>query len=180
MLGRSNGVPDKARWAASRCPMSNGALWATATSSPTKSRNAGRASVIGGALATISSVMPVSRATKGGMRCRGFTSVANVSVSRPSTTRTAPISVMPDAAGPPPVVSRSKTTKRVAPRGRASASWMRARQRPETASYVRLVRAEHRPEEALPELGVAAGRDEDEAEELLARGAPGTLGDELV
>ena len=43
-----------------------------------------------------------------------------------------------------------------------------------------LVRPEHRPEEALPELGVAAGRGEDEAEELLARGASGTLGDELV
>jgi hypothetical protein len=43
-----------------------------------------------------------------------------------------------------------------------------------------LVRAEHGREKSPPELRVAAGRGEDEAEELFARRARRTLGDELV
>src|SRR3954449_1965117 len=47
----------------------------------------------------------------GGMRAPGFTSVWKVPRHSPPRSFTAPISVMADDAGEPPVVSRSTTTK---------------------------------------------------------------------
>ena len=108
--------------AALRKPMSNGALWATSTASPTNSRNAGSTPSIGGAAATIASVMPVRTATYGGMPRRGSTSVANSPRIRPPRTLTAPISVISSPSAEPPVVSRSTTTKVTSQSGSSSSS----------------------------------------------------------
>ena len=61
--------------------------------------------------ATIVSVMPVSTAMNGGIGSPGLTSVWNSPRTSPPRTFTAPISVMLDEPGEPPVVSRSTTTK---------------------------------------------------------------------
>ena len=61
-----HGCPAGAQ-AALRKPTSNGALWATSTVSRAKSRNAGSTAPIGGAAATMRSVMPVSTVINGGM-----------------------------------------------------------------------------------------------------------------
>src|SRR5262245_5489600 len=82
----------------------------------------------------MSSVMPVRCATNDGIGRPGLTSVEKRSTRRPPTTRTAPISVMPLAAGPPPVVSRSTTTNSTPASGRASVSCSRTRQRPASGS----------------------------------------------
>ena len=57
------------------------------------------------------SVMPVSTVMNGGIGTPGFTSVWNVPRHSPPRYFTAPISVISHAAGEPPVVSRSTTTK---------------------------------------------------------------------
>ncbi len=128
--GRSSGRPATRRCAASRCPTSKPALCATSTPSRAKARKRGRASSMVGAPATMASVMPVSRTTKGLIGRPGSTSVTKLSPSRPPSTLTAPISMMPEAAGPSPVVSRSTATNDTSVRDRARASWTRARQCP--------------------------------------------------
>ena len=91
--------------------MSKGALCATSTESPANSRNAGSASPSRGASPTIASLMPVSTEMKGGIGTPGLTSVWNSPSRSPPRTFTAPISVISQLAGDPPVVSRSTTTK---------------------------------------------------------------------
>ena len=125
-VGRSSACPVSMRCAASRRPTSKPALCATSTPSPANSRNRGSASAMRGASATMASVMPVSAVTKGWIGRPGLTSVLKLSTSRPSTTRTAPISVMESLGGPPPVVSRSTTTNAWPAIGRARSSLARA------------------------------------------------------
>ncbi len=91
--------------------MSNGALWATSTQPRANSRKAGSTESIRGDEATIRSVIPVSTAMNGGIGSAGLTSVWNSPTSSPPRTLTAPISVMPESPGAPPVVSRSTTQK---------------------------------------------------------------------
>ncbi len=64
-----------------------------------------------GASATIAVVMPVSDWMNGGIGRWGLTRVWNSPSTSPPRTLTAPISVMAESAGLPPVVSRSTTTK---------------------------------------------------------------------
>ncbi len=64
-----------------------------------------------GLAATISSSMPVSSVTTGGIGRFGFTSVTKRSTTSPALIRTAPISVTFESPGEPPVVSRSTTQK---------------------------------------------------------------------
>ncbi len=66
--------------------------------------------------------MPVSTAMNGGMPPPGFTRVWNTPSTTPPRTRTAPNSVIADAAGEPPVVSRSTTTKVTSRNGVPSSS----------------------------------------------------------
>jgi hypothetical protein len=89
--------------------MSNGALCATITQPRANSRNAGSTESIRGDWATIELVMPVSTAMNGGIGSDGFTRVWNSPITSPLRTLTAPISVIPDSPGAPPVVSRSTT-----------------------------------------------------------------------
>ena len=91
--------------------MSYGALWATHTAPRANSRNAGSTSASPGAGAIIAWVMPVSTVMNGGTGSPGLTRVANSPSSSPARTLTAPISVIPQPSGAPPVVSRSTTTK---------------------------------------------------------------------
>src|SRR6476620_1410294 len=65
---------------------------------------------ISGAPVTVRSSIPVRCATKGGIGCRGSTSVWNVDSRSPPRYVTAPTSVMAWSVGEPPVVSRSTTT----------------------------------------------------------------------
>src|SRR6266508_2533753 len=88
---------------------SNDALCATSTQLRANSRNAGSTPAIPGEVATIVSVMPVSTAMNGGIGSCGLTSVWNSPSSSPPRTFTAPISVIADTPGAPPVVSRSTT-----------------------------------------------------------------------
>ena len=88
--------------------MSNRMLWPTMTASPMNSRNVGSASSMRGASTTIALVMPVSTVMNGGIGAPGLTSVWNVPSSSPPRYRTAPISVISQSAGDPPVVSRSR------------------------------------------------------------------------
>jgi hypothetical protein len=108
--------------AALRKPTSNGALWATSTVSSAKSRNAGSTAPIGGAEATMRSVMPVSTVISGGMPRSGSTSVANSPSTSPPRTLTAPISVIASVSVPPPVVSRSTTTNVTSRNGSSNSS----------------------------------------------------------
>jgi hypothetical protein len=89
--------------------MSNGALCATITQPCANSRNAGSTEPIRGDEATIPLVMPVRTAMNGGIGSDGLTSVWNSPITSPPRTFTAPISVIPDSPGAPPVVSRSTT-----------------------------------------------------------------------
>ena len=101
-------------------PVSKLALCATSTASWQNSRNLGKISVMTGASATISFVMPVSLVISAGMGRSGFTKVLKRSIILPSTTFTAPISVMLSVSLESPVVSISNTTKvssRDCPRG---------------------------------------------------------------
>ena len=91
--------------------MSNGALWATRTAPRANSRNAGSTASIGGAVATIESVMPVRTLMNAGIGAPGRTSVCSSPRTSPPRTLTAPISVISQSAAEPPVVSRSTTTK---------------------------------------------------------------------
>ena len=75
-------------------PMSKRALWATSTEVPMKLSNGCRVSSMGGAVATMVLVMPVSTVMKGGMAQPGLTSVVKRSISMPPRYLTAPISVM--------------------------------------------------------------------------------------
>ena len=102
--------------------MSNGALWATSTLPRANSRNDGSTALIGGAPATIRSVMPVRTLTNGLIGDVGATSVWNSPSTSPPHTRTAPISVIASAADDPPVVSRSTTVNVVVRSGSASSS----------------------------------------------------------
>ncbi len=79
-------------------------------------------------------VMPVSTVMNGGIGSPGLTRVPNSPSCSPPRTFTAPISVIPQPSGAPPVVSRSSTTNVVvrswaAPPSASSASklsWMYA------------------------------------------------------
>ena len=75
-----------------------------------------------GASATMASVMPVRTEMNAGMCAWGLTSVWNSPSSTPPRTLTAPISVIAEVAGLPPVVSRSTTTKVVSARVGPSSS----------------------------------------------------------
>ena len=75
-----------------------------------------------GAVATIASVIPVSTAMNGGIGTPGFTRVWNSPTTSPPRTLTAPISVIPQSFGDPPVVSRSTTTKVTSDSGEPSSS----------------------------------------------------------
>jgi len=97
-------------------------LWATQTVSRANSRNVGSTSASGGAGASIASVMPVSTVMNGGIGRPGLTSVPNSASSAPPRIFTAPISVIPQSPGVPPVVSRSTTTNVVSRSDRASGS----------------------------------------------------------
>ena len=92
-------------------PTSKLALWATRTASPTNSRNCGRITSIFGYGSTMESLIPVSFSISKGMGTSGFTKVENLSVILPSTTFTAPISIILFFLGLKPVVSISNTTK---------------------------------------------------------------------
>ena len=92
-----------------RKPMSKPALWATSVAPCANSRNAGRTDSMPGASATISSVMPVRRVTRGSMDSPGLTREPNSPMTWPPLTLTAPISVIPQASAARPVVSRSTT-----------------------------------------------------------------------
>ena len=96
--------------AARRKPRSNGALWATSTAPRANSRKAGSTAAIRGAAVTIIVVMPVSTLMYGGISHPGSTSVWNSPSTWPPRTFTAPISVIAQSLGEPPVVSRSTTT----------------------------------------------------------------------
>ena len=101
-------------------------MCATHTASCANSRKLGSTDSIGGAGATIASVMPVSTVMYGGIGPPGFTRVANSPSSSPLRIFTAPISVMPRPSGAPPVVSRSTTTNVVAYSVRSRGSSNRA------------------------------------------------------
>jgi len=75
-----------------------------------KSINFFRASSIGGASSTISFVIFVSSWTSYGMSILGLTKVENLSFICPSSSKTAPISVILSPVTENPVVSISKTT----------------------------------------------------------------------
>ena len=75
-----------------------------------------------GAVATMPSVMPVRTAMNEGIGSPGLTRVCNSPSTSPPRTLTAPISVMPDVAGEPPVVSRSTTTNVTSRSGTPSSS----------------------------------------------------------
>ena len=75
-----------------------------------------------GAPATMAWVMPVRTAMNGGISWSGLTRVWKVPSTSPPRTLTAPISVMAQAAGEPPVVSRSTTTKVTSRKGVPSSS----------------------------------------------------------
>src|SRR6478609_2608275 len=96
--------------AALRNPTSNGALCATSTDPRANSRNEGSTSAIFGAPITIAVVIPVSTWICAGTGPPGSTSVWNSPSTSPPRTLTAPTSVMADAPGAAPVVSRSTTT----------------------------------------------------------------------
>ena len=70
----------------------------------------------------MASVIPVRKVMEGGMAIPGFTSVSKVERTSPPRTLTAPISVISDDAGDPPVVSRSRTTKVTSDKGRPRSS----------------------------------------------------------
>jgi hypothetical protein len=61
--------------------------------------------------ATMPSVIPVSTAMNGGIGSCGLTRLWNSPSTSPPRTLTAPISVIEDTPGAPPVVSRSTTQK---------------------------------------------------------------------
>ncbi len=86
------------------------------------SRNAGSTAGRAGAVATMASVIPVSTAMNGGTLHIGLTRVWNSPSRSPPRTLTAPISVIADSAGEPPVVSRSTTTKVTSASGTPSSS----------------------------------------------------------
>ncbi len=65
----------------------------------------------GGAPVSIWSSIPVSSVIGAGTGRPGLTSEPNSATTRPSCTRTAPISVMPASSGAQPVVSTSTTVK---------------------------------------------------------------------
>ncbi len=90
--------------------MSNPALWATITEPSQNFRNSGKTSSTAGAPNTISSRMPVSSSILNGIGTCGFTKAENRSVTFPSSTFTAPISMMRLLIGEKPVVSKSNTT----------------------------------------------------------------------
>src|SRR5690606_555205 len=75
-----------------------------------------------GASATIALEIPVSTVMKAGIGVLGRTSVWNSPMTSPPRTVTAPISVMPQSAGEPPVVSRSTTTNVTSDRGTPKSS----------------------------------------------------------
>ncbi len=70
-----------------------------------------------GASTTMAWVMPVNIVIEGGMGRPGSTKVWNVPRRSPDRYFTAPISVMAQVAGDPPVVSRSRTQKVTSKRG---------------------------------------------------------------
>lgn len=117
--------------AARRNPTSKRALCATSTAPVANSRKAARAGPSRGAVATMGSVMPVRTEMTAGMGTPGLTNVWNSPRTSPPRTFTAPISVMAQSAGLPPVVSRSTTTKvtpaSLACRGSSRVPWMPAR-----------------------------------------------------
>ena len=88
-------------------PKSKRALCATNTVPWRNSARAGAATSSGGALATMTSSIPVRWVMNGGMDRPGSTSVENVPRHSPPRYFAAPTSVMAEAAGEPPVVSRS-------------------------------------------------------------------------
>ena len=90
--------------------MSNPALCATSTEPAANSRNDGSTDPIAGAVATIDVVIPVSAEIWAGTGPPGFTRVWNSPSTSPPRTLTAPISVIAEDVGLPPVVSRSTTT----------------------------------------------------------------------
>ena len=90
--------------------MSKPALCATSTAPAANSKKAGTAVSMRGDCATMVSVMPVSTEMKAGIGSAGLTSVWNSPCTTPPRTLTAPISVIPQWSGLPPVVSRSTTT----------------------------------------------------------------------
>src|SRR5680860_1610433 len=81
---------------------------------------------MGGAEATIESVIPVKTAMKAGIDDCGFTSVWNSPRISPPRTLTAPTSVIIEPAlAEPPVVSRSTTQKVISRSGLPSSSKLR-------------------------------------------------------
>ena len=133
--------------AALRNPMSNGALCATSTAPRENSRKLGSTSSMGGAPMSIVVVMPVSTWMNGGTGPPGSTSVWNSPSTSPPRTLTAPISVIAQSAGVPPVVSRSTTTN------------VDVRQRRAEVVQARLVRAcRRRPGSRPPRRGAGGGR----------------------
>ena len=72
--------------------------------------NSGRISSITGAEITISSRIEVNSSILKGIGTWGLTKVENLSTIAPSTTLTAPISIILFCSGLKPVVSKSKTT----------------------------------------------------------------------
>ena len=82
-----------------------------------------------GAGRTMACVMPVSMVIAGGTARPGFTSVWNVPRHSPPCSFTAPISVMPQSCGDPPVVSRSITQKVTSNSGVPRSSKLRCRAR---------------------------------------------------
>ena len=76
----------------------------------TNFKKSARASLGGGASLSISSVMPVRPMISGVSRRPGFTKVWKRSVTSPSRSTTAPISVMASRSTRRPVVSMSKQT----------------------------------------------------------------------
>jgi hypothetical protein len=97
--------------AAVRKPRSNGALCATMTLPRANSMNRGSTSPIGGAPATISSVMPVSAVMSDGIGVPGLTSAENSLTGWSLASLTAPISVILAESASQPVVSTSTTTR---------------------------------------------------------------------
>ena len=96
--------------AAVRNPRSNRALWAVSTPPWANRSQAGSTSAGAGAAATIWLLIPVRVSMSGGTGMAGSTSVENSPRTRPSRTRTAPISVIRASCGDQPVVSTSTTT----------------------------------------------------------------------
>ena len=91
--------------------MSKRTLWPTSTVPAVNSRKDGSTAATGGAGSTMAVVMPVRTEMVGGTGRPGFTSVAKVPRHSPPRTLTAPISVIAQSMGDPPVVSRSTTQK---------------------------------------------------------------------